>query len=123
MKLCLTVVIDKFVAFGGHHNNFRPSTSNTRPVLTLSNEERAELQQLAQMVPVTSSRNISADPCAILHAAALYIDQLRATVAARVKNGTLPRVEVLHVNRCVVQLIRKMGNKYGVLSMILDVIC
>ena len=68
-----------------------PSTSSRASHLSpLSREETAELQQLARLIPVGNSRN-SSDPCAVLRAAALYIDQLRTTVAARVRNGSLPR--------------------------------
>ncbi|VDD95437.1 unnamed protein product [Enterobius vermicularis] len=77
---------------GSHSNAVRPSTSSHAifPV-SLTCEERAELQQLAQLVPVANTR-VANDPCALLRAAALYIDQLRTTVAVRVRNGTLPRV-------------------------------
>lgn len=78
-------------SLGSHSNAVRPSTSSHAifPV-SLTCEERAELQQLAQLVPVANTR-VANDPCALLRAAALYIDQLRTTVAVRVRNGTLPR--------------------------------
>uniref|UniRef100_A0A914ZZR4 BHLH domain-containing protein n=1 Tax=Parascaris univalens TaxID=6257 RepID=A0A914ZZR4_PARUN len=68
-----------------------PSTSvrRTRIPVTLSREENAELEALAQLLP-QQNRYPPNDPYFVLRAAAQYIDQLRTTIAARVRNGTLP---------------------------------
>ncbi|CAL2038709.1 hypothetical protein CAEBREN_15075 [Caenorhabditis brenneri] len=61
-----------------------PSPS-TQPHLNC--EERVELKKLEKMLPVSPK---NADPTDVVLRAASYIDQLVATVQARVKNGTLP---------------------------------
>ncbi|KHN86005.1 hypothetical protein Tcan_09498 [Toxocara canis] len=68
-----------------------PSTSVRRATapVSLSREESAELEALAQLLP-PHNRHLNNDPCLILQAAAQYIDQLRTTIAARVRNRTLP---------------------------------
>uniref|UniRef100_A0A1I7T1Q5 BHLH domain-containing protein n=1 Tax=Caenorhabditis tropicalis TaxID=1561998 RepID=A0A1I7T1Q5_9PELO len=53
----------------------------------LNTQERVELKKLEKMLPM-SPRN--SDPTDVVLRAASYIDQLVATVQARVKNGTLP---------------------------------
>ncbi|CAI2352254.1 unnamed protein product [Caenorhabditis sp. 36 PRJEB53466] len=68
-----------------------PTSSEQHP--SLNGEERAELRKLAAMLPSSSPSNCDASD--VVLRAATYIDQLVATVQARVKNGTLP-VEALN---------------------------
>ncbi|CAP32539.1 Protein CBG13811 [Caenorhabditis briggsae] len=66
-----------------------PSTSNQQ---LLNGQERVELKKLEKMLPVSPK---NCDPAEVVLRAASYIDQLVATVQARVKNGTLP-IEALN---------------------------
>ncbi|KAF1755819.1 hypothetical protein GCK72_012269 [Caenorhabditis remanei] len=61
-----------------------PSTSTQQ---NLNGQERVELRKLEKMLPVSPKNS---DPTDVVLRAASYIDQLVATVQARVKNGTLP---------------------------------
>ncbi|CAB07433.1 BHLH domain-containing protein [Caenorhabditis elegans] len=64
---------------------YQASTSSPVPILNV--QERVELRKLEQMLPVSPK---NCDPADVVLRAASYIDQLVATVQARVKNGTLP---------------------------------
>lgn len=66
---------------------YKFSASTSSPVPILNVQERVELRKLEQMLPVSPK---NCDPADVVLRAASYIDQLVATVQARVKNGTLP---------------------------------
>lgn len=56
----------------------------------LTGEELHELRRLAQILPTTMrTSNPQNDPLQLLHSARQYINQLNATLMARVQNGTI----------------------------------
>ncbi|CAI5449412.1 unnamed protein product [Caenorhabditis angaria] len=70
-------------------------------------EERAELKKLSAMLPPTPK---STDPSQVVFQAATYIQQLVATVQARVNNGTLPK-EALDALPPAFAKVRKSSKK------------
>ncbi|CAB3410018.1 unnamed protein product [Caenorhabditis bovis] len=72
----------KKIGGAGPSKRRSPSTS-----LSLNAAERAELKKLTALLP---SGPRSGDASKVVMQAATYIQQLAATVQARVKNGTLP---------------------------------
>lgn len=57
--------------------------------------QRQELRKLQLLIPTMSCRAYrrEPDPCTVIDHAIRYIDQLHATVVARVQAGSLPRGE------------------------------
>ncbi|VDK47669.1 unnamed protein product [Anisakis simplex] len=65
-------------------------TTSRKQTLPLSGEENAELEALARLLPLPY-RLLNNDPYLVLKTAISYIDQLKATVIARVRSGSLPQ--------------------------------
>ncbi|KAK6041212.1 hypothetical protein COOONC_21283 [Cooperia oncophora] len=72
--------------------SIRKRESTKRPEFT--EDEKAELKRLSTMLPPRAAKE--QDPAQLVLNAANYIQQLVATVRARVHNGTLP-IEALAV--------------------------
>ncbi|KAI1733064.1 hypothetical protein Ddc_01974 [Ditylenchus destructor] len=70
------------------------SSSSSTPLNSprMTPEERVEMRRLAQMLPPhMREANSDVDALQLINDATMYIEQLTATVAARIQNGSLPR--------------------------------
>lgn len=75
--------------------------------------QRQELRKLQLLIPSMSCRvyRREPDPCTIIDQAIRYIDQLHATVVARVQAGSLPRGEQQTLILVVVVVIEEMRRR------------